>query len=177
MNHQMQKGFTLIELMIVVAIIGILAAVAIPQYQNYIARAQITEPVSLLGAAKTPITEFVASNGAFPTTAQLENLGITDDAAGAIAKAESILKIETGDTGATAGVVTGTLIATLESTGLNAAFTSKTVVLAYNSATGKWVCGTSVVSTEHQLLPSDCRQGKAAAIAAAEPAAAAPAAK
>jgi type IV pilus assembly protein PilA len=169
MNNQMQKGFTLIELMIVVAIIGILAAVAIPQYQNYIARAQVTEPVSLLGAAKTPITEFVASNGIFPTTAQLQDLGVTDDADGAVAKAESILKIETADTDATAGVVTGTLVATLESTGLNAAFTSKTVVLAYNSATGKWACGTSVAATDHQLLPSDCRQDVAAAKADAAP--------
>lgn len=169
MKNQMQKGFTLIELMIVVAIIGILAAIAIPQYQNYIARAQISEPVSLLGAAKTPITEFVASNGAFPTTAQLENLGITDDENGAVAKAESILKIETDDVDATDGVITGTLIATLESTGLNAAFTSKTVVLAYNSATGKWACGTSVVADNHQLLPSDCRQDKATAIADVKP--------
>ena len=158
MKNQMQKGFTLIELMIVVAIIGILAAIAIPQYQNYIARAQVTEPVSLLAAAKTPITEFVASNGAFPTDAELEDLGITDDAAGTVAKAESIATIATSDVGATGGVVTGTLVATLESDGLNAAFTGLTVGLAYSSDTGKWACGTSVAVDDYQLLPGDCRQ-------------------
>ena len=170
MNHA-QKGFTLIELMIVVAIIGILAAIAIPQYQNYIARAQVTESVSLLGAAKTPITEFVASNGAFPTAAQLADLGITDDALGAVAKADTIATITPVNPGldATTGVVTGELTATLETTGLNAALAGKVVALAYNSDTGSWVCGTNVAAGDYQLLPQDCRQDMTAAAAAAAP--------
>jgi type IV pilus assembly protein PilA len=62
-----QKGFTLIELMIVVAIIGILAAIAIPAYQNYTIRSQVTEGLSLADGWKTGISEFYATNGTFPT--------------------------------------------------------------------------------------------------------------
>jgi type IV pilus assembly protein PilA len=57
-----QKGFTLIELMIVVAIIGILAAIAIPQYQNYIARSQVTEAFTLMNGAKTAIQDNLQTN-------------------------------------------------------------------------------------------------------------------
>ena len=61
-----QQGFTLIELMIVVAIIGILAAIAIPAYQDYTIRAQISEGLSLAGGAKTAIAEFYQDSGDFP---------------------------------------------------------------------------------------------------------------
>ncbi|MFD2753710.1 pilin [Comamonas terrae] len=61
MKRSIQKGFTLIELMIVVAIIGILAAVALPAYQDYTVRARITEGLSLAGAAKTAVSETVAN--------------------------------------------------------------------------------------------------------------------
>jgi type IV pilus assembly protein PilA len=62
-----QKGFTLIELMIVIAIIGILAAIAIPAYQNYIIRSQVTEGLSLADSWKTAVGEFFANYGSFPT--------------------------------------------------------------------------------------------------------------
>ena len=61
-----QKGFTLIELMIVVAIIGILAAIAIPAYQDYTIRAQVTEGLNLAGAVKAAVAETSRSTGAWP---------------------------------------------------------------------------------------------------------------
>ena len=64
---QIQKGFTLIELMIVVAIIGILAAVAIPSYQDYTARAQASEAMMLGGGLRTAMAEWYADNGSMPT--------------------------------------------------------------------------------------------------------------
>lgn len=64
---RMQQGFTLIELMIVVAIIGILAAVALPAYQDYTVRARVTEGLGLAEAAKTAVSEYFQSSGAVPT--------------------------------------------------------------------------------------------------------------
>ena len=73
-----QQGFTLIELMIVVAIIGILAAIAIPAYQDYTIRAQVSEGLNLTGACKAAVTEFYQDQGVFPgdnATAGLEAAG------------------------------------------------------------------------------------------------------
>ena len=72
---QLQKGFTLIELMIVVAIIGILAAIAIPSYSDYTARSQVTEAVGLSSGFKTGFAEFYADNGVWPN--HLTQIGST----------------------------------------------------------------------------------------------------
>jgi len=72
----LQKGFTLIELMIVIAIIGILAAIAIPAYQNYTIRSQVTEGLSLAAGWKTAISEYYAQNGAFPTCSTTVAAGV-----------------------------------------------------------------------------------------------------
>jgi type IV pilus assembly protein PilA len=91
MLKQVQKGFTLIELMIVVAIIGILAAIAIPAYQNYTIRAQVTEGLTLADGWKTAIAEYYANTGTMP--AGVANLSGTTNSSG---KYESSITVSTG---------------------------------------------------------------------------------
>jgi type IV pilus assembly protein PilA len=77
MRKTIQQGFTLIELMIVVAIIGILAAIAIPAYQDYTVRARVTEGLNLAAAAKAAVAEVRNSRGNFPTGNTQAGLGLT----------------------------------------------------------------------------------------------------
>jgi len=93
MKNKLSRGFTLIELMIVIAIIGILAAIAIPAYQNYTIRSQVTEGLTLADGWKTAIAEYYANTGNWPTVANLP---------GTVA---SVGKYETGVTVASGGVV------------------------------------------------------------------------
>jgi type IV pilus assembly protein PilA len=94
MLKQVQKGFTLIELMIVIAIIGILAAIAIPAYQNYTIRSQITEGLTLADGWKTAIAEYYANTGNWPAQS---NLAGTSNSVG---------KYETAVTVTASGVIT-----------------------------------------------------------------------
>ena len=80
MLKQVQKGFTLIELMIVVAIIGILAAIAIPAYQDYVIRSQVSEGLTLASSVKTSVAEYFADRGQWPATEA--DLGITQPPSG-----------------------------------------------------------------------------------------------
>ncbi len=140
---KVQQGFTLIELMIVVAIIGILAAVAIPAYQDYIGRAQMAEPISFGGAAKTPIEEFIATNGAFPNQTQLEAFIDVD-------RANSIATV-TSNPGATSN---GNFQFGLSATDLNAALTSQTVRFT-RDADGVWECSVATAIPTN-LRPTGC---------------------
>lgn len=107
------QGFTLIELMIVVAIIGILAAIAIPAYNNYITRAQIAEVYQLLAGFKTPTTEYAAETGSWPTA--LVALGAVTNAseiAGTITGQYSNISITAGADASVVNnfTITGTII-------------------------------------------------------------------
>ena len=102
MKRSMQKGFTLIELMIVVAIIGILAAVALPAYQDYTVRAKVSEVVLAASGAKLAVAEAAQVNGAMPTAASL--VVATQDTA-------YVSGVEYTQTSASVGVITATATA------------------------------------------------------------------
>jgi len=142
MMKSAQKGFTLIELMIVVAIIGILAAIAIPAYQDYIARSKVTELVTIADACKASVSEYAQSQNAYPSTI---------DAAGCSSNAT---KYSSGLTVSGAGVVTVT------ATGINTAINGKTFVLTPTNSVDDldkpldWKCSGGIPS---KYLPANCR--------------------
>ena len=136
-----QKGFTLIELMIVVAIIGILAAVAIPAYQNYIAKSQVSRVMGEVGALKTGVENCVL-DGVFVNTDCMALIGATAS------------NLQTG-TGIPALVLANTGVASLTATfGGNAAAALTGKTLAWSrDATGTWTCASSA---DDKYNPSGC---------------------
>jgi len=140
-----QSGFTLIELMIVVAIIGILASIALPAYQDYIAKSQAVESAVLLGAARVAVEDEVSVNGAFPSTsADFVALG-------------SNLAGTNGAVAWTSATNDGGVITYKFNTSVNKNIQNKEVTFTREAVTGKWTCGsTGTNKLTQKFMPKGC---------------------
>lgn len=143
-NHA-QKGFTLIELMIVVAIIGILAAIAIPQYQDYVARSQVNRVLGEISAGKTA-TEESLSRGVFPNDAS--DIGLTSS--NLMDGDVPAVVFNSGDQGA------GTITATLGQDA-GAILQTEEIRVGRDSA-GNWQCSTTLTAASG-YVPAGCSAG------------------
>ncbi|ENW4389944.1 prepilin-type N-terminal cleavage/methylation domain-containing protein, partial [Neisseria gonorrhoeae] len=130
--NTLQKGFTLIELMIVIAIVGILAAVALPAYQDYTARAQVSEAILLAEGQKSAVTEYYLNHGEWPK----------DNTSAGVASASKIIGKYVKEVKVENGVVT----AQMNSTGVNKEIQGKKLSLWAKRQDGsvKWFCGQPV---------------------------------
>lgn len=144
-----QQGFTLIELMIVVAIIGILAAIAIPAYQDYTIRAQVSEGMSLTSGVRTAVSEYFQATGEWPA----------DNATAGVATSTNItgnyIEEVVVTTAASEGVITATF-----STGANPTIAGQTFTLTGDGSSGgsvSWSCGEGANDVAAQYLPASCR--------------------
>ena len=154
--NTMQKGFTLIELMIVVAIIGILAAIAIPAYQDYITRGQVSEAVTLGGGLKSPLAEYGADKNAWPTL-----VAPTATAGSGQLNATLIGKYSTVTTSVSGSYPAGRITVTMTDGKASGS------ALTYTTANGgsTWACGNTTVDTATgsgttipaKYLPNACK--------------------
>ncbi|MDA0679097.1 MAG: pilin [Proteobacteria bacterium] len=144
-----QQGFTLIELMIVVAIIGILAAIAIPAYQDYTIRAQVSEGLNLTGGAKAATTEFYQDQGVFPANNTQAGLAANVNINGKYVSQVNVA-------GNTITVTYSSTAPRSANNNINAA----TLTMVANDAGGSvtWTCaGGNILSANAKWLPAACR--------------------
>ncbi|MEK6239978.1 MAG: pilin [Escherichia coli] len=135
-QRKQQQGFTLLELMIVVAIIGVLAAIAVPQYQKYVAKSEASAALASITGQRVNVESYVITEGVFPTTTQVP---VPSSALGTI-------------TYANAASAAGDIIFTFKSSGVSPDVVSKKVELKRTSA-GAWSCSTTVAT---DLKPKGC---------------------
>ena len=143
MKTNVQAGFTLIELMIVVAIIGILAAVAIPSYQDYTARAQVSEAMTLTSGVKTPLAEWLADKGSLPGAID----SLTESTSGKYVEAISLDGDETAPT----------ILATMKSAGVNTGIQGSVFGLVSADGGKSWDCSGGATNIDAKYLPGSCK--------------------
>ena len=146
-----QKGFTLIELMIVVAIIGILAAIAIPAYENYIAKAQFTEAISLISGQKIPVANYYMQNDTCPISGTTTGFPAADLIVG-----KYVASVDDAGTASSLGGCT--ITAAFKTTGVNAGLAGNSVQFIMSMASPGapmiWTCSSTTIS--QSLMPRSC---------------------